>query len=107
MSENRPTLLWGYDESTGRISALPASPMLLPAVLLLGAVKLASVFYRPKTKTAPLPDGFNLQEYQANKKEYRRLFEKIKRGQELTPYEQLRWSALPYPSWSKGERWHY
>lgn len=107
MSNNRPTLLWGYDEQTNSISALPASPLLLPAMAVWGFTKLASLFYRPKPKTAPLPDDFNLQEYNRNKAEYRKLFQKINSGQQLTLYEQLRWTALPYPSWSKGERWHY
>lgn len=107
MSENRPTLLWGYDEQTGKISALPASPLLLPGVAFLGVLKLVSLFHRPKPVTAPLPDDFNLEEYHRNKIEYRRLWAKKQSGQELTDYEFIRWNQLAYPSWSKGERWHY
>lgn len=107
MKENRPTLLWGYDEQTNRIQALPASPLLLPGVVFLGVLKLVSLFHRPKQQTAPLPDSFNLEEYHKNKTEYRRLWAKKQSGQELTDYEFLRWTTIKHPSWSKGEPWHY
>lgn len=108
MQHSKPTLLWGMNEETGGISALPASPLLLPAILALGAIKVASWLYRPKPKTAPLPANFNWKEYEANKAEYYKILAKIQTGKTLTTLEEIRWNTvLPYPSWSKGEPWHY
>jgi hypothetical protein len=108
MENSKPTLLWGIDGETGGISALPASPLLLPAIIVLGLVKLASSIARPKPQTAPLPANFNLSEYNRNKTEYNKLRCKIKEGKTLTAIEELRWNTvLPFPSWSRGERWHY
>jgi hypothetical protein len=105
---NGPTLLWGIDKETGSISALPASPLLLPAIAVLGVLKLFSVVHKPKPKTAPLPAGFNSKEYYSNKREYDYYVEKIKERKELTEYEKMRFNTvLPFPSWSKGEPWHY
>lgn len=108
MEHSKPTLLWGIDKETGGISALPASPLLLPAIIGLGALKVASWLYKPKPKKQPLPANFNWEEYSKNKKEYDYLLAKIQSGKPLTPMEETRWlTELPYPSWSKGERWQY
>ena len=107
MQHTKPTLLWGMDDD-GRVSALPASPLLLPALLTLGAIKIASWLYKPRPKAAGLPAGFDQQEYDAYSKEYHRLLSKITAGKQLTEMEQMRWNTvLPYPSWSQGERWVY
>lgn len=101
-------MLWGVSEATGRISALPASPLLLPAILTLGAVKIASWLYRQKPKTEPLPANFDWKEYEENKEEWDRLTAKIDAGIELTTMEWIKYNTvLPYPSWSNGERWRY
>jgi hypothetical protein len=103
-----PTLLWGMDTETGKIAALPASPLLLPALLFIGALKIASILLRSKVKKKELPTGFNEQEYLKNKKEHDAYIYKIHSGIQLTDHELMRLNTvLPFPSWSNGERWHY
>jgi len=106
--ENRPTLLWGIDRESGAISALPASPLLLPAFIVYGIAWVFSLFPK-KPKTAPLPRKFNEEEYKRNKQEYDYYCMKIRKGIELTSQERYRLNViLPNPSWSKpGENWHY
>lgn len=109
MENSRPTLLWGIDEDSGKISTLPASPLLLPAILVYCILRLIAPLYRKKPLSGPLPDKFNLQEYLKNKREYSRLCAKIGAGEEFTVRECIVFNAiLPKPSWAKpGEFWTY
>jgi hypothetical protein len=108
MEKSSPTLLWGIDNETGKINALPASPLLLPAFIVYCIAWLLSLF--PKRTTGePLPCNFDQDEFNKNKKEYDYYCMKIRKGIELTSEERHRLNAvLPRPSWSKpGENWHY
>jgi hypothetical protein len=109
MQDSRPTLLWGIDEDSGKISALPASPLLLPAIVFYFLLWFLSLFYRRRIKSKPLPSNFNQKEWLANRTEYKRLCDKVRAGIELTPIEQIRFNTmLPRPSWAQpGEWWTY
>lgn len=109
MEHSRPTLLWGIDCESGKISALPASPLLLPAVAIAFIFWIIGKVWRKPVKREPLPDNFNHTEYRRNKAIYDRLCLKIRQGKELTANEQIMINYyLPRPSWAKpGEHWTY
>jgi hypothetical protein len=109
MEHSRPTLLWGIDCDSGKISALPASPLLLPAVIVGCIFWIIGKIWRKPIKKEPLPDDFDINEWYRNKAIYDRLCLKIRRGQDLTPSEQIMINCyLPKPSWAKpGEHWSY
>lgn len=51
MSQPSPSLWWAYDESNGSFSALPATPLIVPAALILGVVSaLRWIFNPPRTR---------------------------------------------------------
>ena len=109
MENSRPTLLWGIDCDSGKISALPASPFLLPAVLVYCVLWFIGLFIPRKVRTEPIPHNFNQKEYARNKIMYHYLCDKLNRGQQLTDSEKYALNyALPRPSWAKpGEWWTY
>ena len=109
MEHSRPTLLWGIDCQSGKISALPASPLLLPAALFFGVLWLIGLFIPKQVKREPMPENFNEKEYMHNSIQYHYLCGKIRDGIELTDSERFTLRrVLPYPSWAKpGEFWTY
>jgi hypothetical protein len=101
--------LWGIDCQTGGISPLPASPLLLPAIIVSGILWVISKLWPEPVKTQPIPDNFNQEEWDRNYSLYHKLVAKRAAGIELTASEsiQLRY-YLPRPSWAKpGEYWTY
>lgn len=109
MTNSGPALLWGINNETGRISALPASPLLLPAAIIYLIFRVVGVLWPKKIQAEPLPDNFDDEEYWRNKVLYNRLIAKQRSGATLTDAEvfQLRY-VLARPSWAKpGEVWRY
>lgn len=109
METSRPTLLWGINCESGQISALPASPFLLPAFLIYCVVWFIGLFVPKKVKKEPIPLDFDEQEYAKNKAMYHYLCDKLQRGEQLTDSEKYTLNCiLPRPSWAKpGEWWTY
>ena len=92
------TRIWqGWDDD-GNFGAIPASPLLLPALILwLIAPLLVRLFQRP----GPMPRGFNLQEYRRNRESWLAL----RHNPGACPE---RWAQICHPSWAKpGQVWTY
>lgn len=109
MEHTRPTLLWGIDCESGKISALPASPLLLPAAIVAAIFWIIGKIIPRKIKREPIPKGFNQQEWEKNKALYDYLCGKVSRGIPLSDSENIQFNCiLPRPSWAKpGEWWTY
>ena len=109
MAEHQRTLLWGIDNETGNISALPASPLLLPAVAAYVVIWLLELILPKRVKKKPLPDNFNKEEWKRNHKLYNLLLDKQRLGIKLTEPELMQLHHyLGRPSWAKpGEWWTY
>jgi hypothetical protein len=109
MQDSRPTLLWGIDPESGSIGALPASPLLLPALAVYCLIWLLSPLYRNRQKPTPTPSSFNEQQWAKNKQEYDALVRKIRAGKSLSDMEMIRLNTvLPRPDWAEpGEWWSY
>lgn len=109
MENSRPTLLWGMDRESGAISALPASPLLLPALIFYFILWIISPLFKKRDKPIPLPGNFDQEEWSSNKIEYYKYVDKMRKGEPLSDFEQIRMNTvLPRPSWAKtGEWWTY
>lgn len=102
---------WAYDESNSSFSALPASPLLLPA---LGLFFLLAVFDRlteaDKSKeVTKLARDLKIDRtlFDSNKKRYYELLEVIK-VRPLNDDEESEVYRLCHPPWSEsGETWTY
>ena len=98
------TRLWQGWDSEGSFGAVPASPLLLPAVLLIGLARLIGRFVR--MPPGPMPAGFNLEEYRQNRREWLALYNMPHYA--WNAYHVERWHAIQSPSWAKpGEVWSY
>lgn len=51
MSEKQVSLWWAYDSTEGRFAALPASPLLLPVLLFMGALSIGKAILSPTRMT--------------------------------------------------------
>jgi hypothetical protein len=103
-------ILWNYDEASGTVSALPASPLLLPALIAFGLLCIAQAIAKLFKIGRPLPWNFDERLYAKNKKRYNYLlYKKYILEQELSLTEWYEFEkVLPYPPWGKpGERWTY
>ena len=97
------TRLWqGWDDD-GNFGAVPASPLLLPAILLAA---LKPLFAWLVSRPGPMPAGFDLKEYRQNRREWLVLYNMPRYA--WNAYHVERWHAVQSPSWAKpGETWSY
>lgn len=51
MSDKQASLWWAYDAEGGKFSALPASPLLLPALLFMGIFSIGKAIFSPARMT--------------------------------------------------------
>jgi len=104
-------LWWAYDEDNSSFSALPASPLLLPA---LGLFFLLAVFDRmaenDRGKKILKPASemrVDRTLYDSNKKRYREMLEILKVRQ-FNEDEDSEMYRIEHPPWSEpGEVWTY
>jgi len=101
--------LFGIDEETGGISPLPASPLLLPAAILLGFVWLLMqiLYLLPERKRIRhlRPEHVPKDVYDEHKRHYYRLRHSLPsewRGGDGYWFDK---SQRPY--WANGEHWFY
>lgn len=99
---------WAYDESNGNFSALPASPLLLPAIglffLLAVFDKMSGDSKKIGTTNAITHHG---ELFEANRVRFNELIAIIKRRQ-LTEDETAELDRIQHPPWAEpGEVWTY
>ncbi|MGA1073398.1 MAG: hypothetical protein ACO3S3_12115 [Pseudohongiellaceae bacterium] len=99
---------WAYDENNGSFSALPASPVLLPAIglfLLLAAFDKMNSGPKVIGKTDALTKYPEL--FEANKTRFHELLVIMKR-RPLTSDETAELYKIQHPPWADpGEVWTY
>jgi hypothetical protein len=100
---------WAYHVENGTISALPASPWLLPALgILCLAPLVAKLVEQAERDPQPLPENFDPILFNDYRKIYRALMHKKASGIELSTEESLRLQTIAHPPWAKpGEIWSY
>lgn len=105
-------LLYSYDEGDGKISPLPASPYLVPAILaycLLWLGSLTSRYIRGNTGPENLTNtrGLEYQTWKIYRDRYIFLVDK-KAKEGLTIQEIRELTKIQYPPWAgPGEVWTY
>jgi hypothetical protein len=74
MSSQQSNLWWAYDSETGSFSALPASPLLVPALIIMGIIALARGNPRPPATIQDVAGHLvDSPEWQANHDRYEHL----------------------------------
>lgn len=104
-------LLYDYDSETNKISPLPASPLLLPAMLFIGAWYIAEKIWHLFRIEKPIniieDRGVPPEMLESYRKEYHEIIA-IKNTRELDTLERLRLEHLRHPPWAlPGETWSY
>lgn len=106
---DRPTLWWAYDAEDQSFSALPAGPLLLPALfisLCIGAYSsLRQWTGRPENVLGH--DFVNSVEYQQMKRRYYELIHKKIENGSLELHEEQELQQLKRPYWIKSGTWSY
>jgi hypothetical protein len=108
MSDSQPGLWWAVDQENGSFTPLPAGPLLLPAILIYGILRL---FNRKGFKSRPpeskLPQRvLQSTRYKQDCARYRYLADKMFRVG-LDQWEELEFNQLQCPSWNNGRPWSY
>lgn len=104
-------LLYDYDSSTNKISPLPASPLLLPAVIVMAVFSacyaIFGAFIRPKTSGTTIEKlGVPRSLFLQYREKYLRL-KAIESRRPLTLAEAIELHDAEYPPWGSGCRWKY
>lgn len=77
MNQVSPSLWWAYDESNGSFSALPATPLIVPAAILLGLLSaLSRLFNPPRTRHEILGFIASSDSYKQAESRYHQLIQK-------------------------------
>ena len=96
--------LWGLDEETGGISPLPASPLLLPAVVLAAiwgiVCRVATLDFSVAVWTLP-PAGVDRAQYHADKKAYQVALARYAKNPSWSTLEDLK--IATYPDWAPND----
>lgn len=106
-------LWWAYDTDNGTFAALPAGPMLLPAIGIFAFVSIVKAL-KSRNRSPESMIGspmYNSSLYQKDKARFYYLVKKKiaaarddTEGLSLAEMEELR--RLKYPTWNKGRPWH-
>lgn len=106
---SKGNLLWSFDEGSGSFAPLPAGPLLIPALVIYGLLRL---FSGGGGTTIPahrmLPRHIiESAEYRRDCARYRYLWDKRCRFGDLDPIEWIELQGLEHPAWYGGKRWLY
>ena len=114
MPERSPiNRLWGIDPGApGGISPLPASPLLFPAMLVVGAfmavVGAVDIWQRATAGEKTAPAGVPRSTYERFRRRYHELTQKKYFGEGLTAQESYELhSVIQLPPWSPDVPYHY
>jgi hypothetical protein len=106
MSNNN--LWWSYDSESSSFSALPASPMLLPALAIMG---LLSIFgfgrVRIGSNADKLGEFGKSEQYKKDCNRYQELRRKWIANGELCGEEYHEMVQLKHPKWNNHKHWEY
>lgn len=100
-------IFWSYNSEQGNFSPLPASPLLLPAIGVLGAL---AVFNACQSREYILDESPQIEsdELTRNTEVYNRL--RNKGMENFTDSDWIEWNRISYPSWHNnrnGPPWGY
>lgn len=77
MNQSPPSLWWAYDESNGGFSALPATPLIVPAAIVLGIFSAFRwLFNPPRTREQILGAVTRTDYYQSRDSRHQQLIQK-------------------------------
>lgn len=106
---DRPSLWWAYDAEDNSFSALPAGPLLLPALLIAICVNVAGALHswanRPERLVSKKLLGSH--KYQRMKHRYYELIDKKLDDGGLSLQEHHELEQLKRPYWIKSGTWSY
>lgn len=112
--EHRPIqFLWAIDkDAPGGMVPLPASPLLLPAMLAVGAfmavISAIGIVGRGLSSPVKEPKGVPRHVYERYKKRYLELIDKKLSEEGLSVQETYELNAvIKLPPWSPNVPWHY
>lgn len=104
-------LLYDYDTETNKISPLPASPLLLPAIIVLGIFYIFNAIWRLLFGNENM--GVDIKKYGVSSEiisSYRNKYFRLKaieRRRPLSFTELNELHRVEYPPWGRGHKWQY
>lgn len=106
---DRPSLWWAYDAEDNSFSALPAGPLLLPALLIAVCVNAIGIVHSWANRPERVVSHglLNSNEYQRKKRRYYELINKRLDNGELELHEHHELEKLKRPYWIKSGTWTY
>ena len=106
---DRPSLWWSYNAEDNSFSALPAGPLLLPALFIAVCVNavgaLSAWANRPERIISN--DLLRSRDYQRMRERYYELIDKRLENGELELHEHHELEQLKRPYWIKSGTWTY
>lgn len=106
---SKGNLLWAFDESEGSFSPLPASPLLIPGLIILALIRVfggSGARVVPAEELLP-PHILQSAEYQRDCARYRFLHNRLMATGRLEDLEWIERAELQHPRWRAGRRWFY
>jgi len=106
---NKGMLWWAVDQESGSFAPLPAGPMLIPAVIIYGLIRLFGGNGQPRyyapSELLP-PRILHSAEYRRDASRYRYLKDKEARFG-ISDLEALELHSLTHPAWYRGLPFRY
>lgn len=99
-------LLYGYDSDNNTFTPLPASPLLLPAILLGGIVALLKWAINRQNRPIKVrnhPSGCSRETFVWYRDKYNELLDKKYNRGGLTPIEETVLLHVAHPPWNDGK----
>jgi hypothetical protein len=107
LSDN-PNLWWAYDSENGSFAPLPAGPLLLPAILIVGLISIFQLGRRAlRSRDVIGGDIANSTLYTTSEKRYHELVDKKVSNGYLEIHEEEELRKLKSPPWIKSGTWTY
>lgn len=92
---DKASLWWAYDAEGGKFSALPASPLLLPALLFMGLFSIGKAIFSPTLTTGQGLGGIEKTDYYQ---------QQYNRWRELGDRVYIKGESLEWHEWDEYDR---